>query len=80
MLMTDAPDLSDPSLYINRKLSWLAFNQRVLAQAQSDPHPVLEAYLFDTERASILRADGSYEPATAGAAAVDAQQLLASRA
>ena len=34
--MTDAPDLSDPSLYINRELSWLAFNERVLAQAKSD--------------------------------------------
>ena len=44
--MTDAPDLSDPSLYINRELSWLAFNQRVLAQAQSDAHPVLERVKF----------------------------------
>jgi hypothetical protein len=25
---------------------------------------ILEAYLLDTERASVLRADGSYEPAT----------------
>ena len=44
--MTDAPDLSDPSLYINRELSWLAFNQRVLAQAKSDAHPVLERVKF----------------------------------
>ena len=41
--MTDAPDLSDPSLYINRELSWLAFNQRVLAQAKSDAHPAARA-------------------------------------
>jgi len=28
--MTDDPNLSDPSLYINRELSWLAFNDGVL--------------------------------------------------
>ncbi len=27
---------------------------------------ILEAYLFDTERASVLRADGSYERADPG--------------
>src|SRR5918992_974510 len=44
--MTDGPDLSDPSLYINRELSWLAFNDRVLAQATSDVHPLLERVKF----------------------------------
>ena len=44
--MTDGPDLSDPSLYINRELSWLAFNDRVLAQAKSDVHPLLERVKF----------------------------------
>jgi polyphosphate kinase len=40
------PSLSDPSLYINRELSWLAFNDRVLAQAQDERHPLLERVRF----------------------------------
>jgi polyphosphate kinase len=38
--------LSDPSLYINRELSWLAFNDRVLAQACHERHPLLERVRF----------------------------------
>jgi polyphosphate kinase len=44
--MTDGPNLSDPSLYINRELSWLAFNERVLAQAKFEAHPLLERVKF----------------------------------
>ena len=40
------PDLNDPSLYINRELSWLAFNQRVLDQATDPTHPLLERVKF----------------------------------
>ena len=40
------PNLSDPALYINRELSWLAFNARVLAQARDDSHPLLERVKF----------------------------------
>jgi polyphosphate kinase len=39
-------NLSDPALYINRELSWLAFNDRVLAQARDDRHPLLERVRF----------------------------------
>ena len=41
-----ALDLADPSLYINRELSWLAFNQRVLDQASDPAHPLLERVKF----------------------------------
>lgn len=35
-----------PELYINRELSWIAFNQRVLAQALSEHTPLLEQAKF----------------------------------
>ncbi len=35
-------DLTDPELYINRELSLLEFNRRVLAQAKRDSYPLLE--------------------------------------
>jgi polyphosphate kinase len=47
--MTDVarrPSLSDPSLYINRELSWLGFNNRVLEQARDKRHPLLERVRF----------------------------------
>ena len=47
--MTDVahkPNLSDPDLYINRELSWLGFNDRVLEQARDERHPLLEKVRF----------------------------------
>lgn len=44
--VTAPRDLSDPSLYTNRELSWLDFNQRVLDQAFDDFHPLLERVKF----------------------------------
>ncbi len=42
----DPSDLKNPALYINRELSWLEFNQRVLAQAFDPSHPLLERVKF----------------------------------
>jgi polyphosphate kinase len=42
----DPADLKNPALYINRELSWLEFNQRVLAQALDPTHPLLERIKF----------------------------------
>src|SRR5581483_9512807 len=40
------PDLSDPGLYLNRELTWLAFNGRVLAEAEDNRNPLLERVKF----------------------------------
>jgi polyphosphate kinase len=42
-------------------------------------HTILEAYLADTARASVLQPDGSYKPPVTQARVVDAQQWLALR-
>jgi polyphosphate kinase len=39
-------DLGNPSLYINRQISWLAFNERVLNEALSPRWPLLERLKF----------------------------------
>ena len=41
-----AIDIKSPSLYINRELSWLSFNERVLDQVRDPSHPLLERVKF----------------------------------
>ncbi len=40
------PNLDDPALYLNRDLSWLEFNRRVLEEAQDATVPMLERLKF----------------------------------
>jgi polyphosphate kinase len=42
----DRPELADPKLYINRELSWLTFNERVLAEAADPALPLFERLRF----------------------------------
>src|SRR5262245_53395190 len=47
-------DLESPLLYLNRELTWLAFNRRVLAEAQDRRVPLLERVKFLAITASNL--------------------------
>ncbi len=40
------PELSRPELYLNRELTWLAFNSRVLHEAEDERTPLLERVKF----------------------------------
>src|ERR1019366_2490534 len=74
---TDTPapiKLGNPDLYINRELSWLEFNRRVLEDAADPRHPLLERVKFlsiynsNLDEFFMIRISGLKEQVQAGLA------------
>jgi polyphosphate kinase len=70
--VADAPALVDPHLYINRELSWLEFNTRVLELAEDETVPLLERvrfcsiYTSNLDEFYMVRVAGLYDQIEAG--------------
>ena len=78
-----SPDLSDSSLYFNRELSWLEFNDRVLQLAEDPSVPLLERVKFcaiwesNLDEFFMVRVANLQEQVEAGVDARGADELSA---
>jgi polyphosphate kinase len=78
MELTQAPDVKDPpdldatSLYTNRELSWLEFNERVLELAEDESAPLMERvkflaiYATNLDEFEMVRVAGLHDQVDAG--------------
>ncbi|MEO1068312.1 MAG: polyphosphate kinase 1 [Cyanobacteria bacterium J06638_6] len=71
-LAEQSADLSDPRYYVNREVSWLGFNERVLHEALDPRTPLLERLKFlaiyssNLDEFFMVRISGVMEQADAG--------------
>ncbi len=82
--------LDNPEYFLNRSLSWLLFNRRVLEEAQDESNPLLERVkflaitasnldeFFEVRVASLLQRieDGQLQPGPDGMSALDEQAAV----
>ena len=77
----NAFDLRAPSLYLNRELSWLEFNRRVLDEAIDARHPLLERVKFlaifsgNLDEFFMIRVSGLKDQIAAGVTSVPADGM-----
>jgi polyphosphate kinase len=75
--------LSDPNLYLNRELSWIAFNERVFGEALDPEHPLLERAKFtaichsNLDEYYMVRVSSLQQQVAAGVAELSADGLTA---
>ena len=77
--------LDDPSLFINRELSWIEFNRHVLEEAKDKKHPLLERVKFlaifsnNLDEFFMIRISGLYRQSAEGVMNVPADGLSPSQ-
>ncbi len=75
-------DLTDPSLFLNRELSWLAFNERVLREATNPGLPLYERIKFlalfsaNLDEFFMVRVAGLRQQLAGGVVAPEADGML----
>jgi len=79
-----AAAVGDPSLYVNRELSWLDFNERVLELAEDPDRPLLERVKFcaiyssNLDEFFMVRVAGVHDQVDAGIEATSADGIAPS--